>query len=212
MLFRSPQGEDILCAAVTSAVRLTECAVNDVLGLEAAVKVREKDASISLKLPGGLGQTSESTCQTLLTAMMVYFTAVSYTHLDVYKRQVMGLGSRSYKKCRPAPATVVMAKASSRRLDSFGMGFPLLSSLPVLWYAPVPPKYVLLFSGSPGEKPRTVLGGTAPPPAFPFFPFPKVCFIASPRSACFSRKAVILHIGGRFRTSASSILDKGVVL
>ncbi len=65
-------GEDVLCAAVTSAVRLTECAVNDVLGLEAAVKVKEKDASISLKLPGGLGQTNESTCQTLLTALMVY--------------------------------------------------------------------------------------------------------------------------------------------
>ena len=68
----APEGEDILCAAVTSAVRLTECAVNDVLGLEAAVKVKEKDASISLKLPGGLGQTNESTCQTLLTALMVY--------------------------------------------------------------------------------------------------------------------------------------------
>ena len=66
------EGSDIICAAVTSAVRLTECAVNDVLGLEAAVKVREKDASISLKLPGGLGQTNESTCQTLLTALMVY--------------------------------------------------------------------------------------------------------------------------------------------
>ena len=65
-------GEDVLCAAVTSAVRLAECAVNDVLGLEAAVKVKEKDASISLKLPGGLGQTNESTCQTLLTALMVY--------------------------------------------------------------------------------------------------------------------------------------------
>ena len=26
-------GSDIVCAAVTSAVRLTECAVNDVLGL-----------------------------------------------------------------------------------------------------------------------------------------------------------------------------------
>ena len=49
-------GEDLLCAAVTSAVRLTECAVNDVLGLGAAVKVKEKDASISLKLPGALGQ------------------------------------------------------------------------------------------------------------------------------------------------------------
>ena len=65
-------GEDVLCAAVTSAVRLAECAVNDVLGLEAAVKVKEKDASISLKLPGGLVQTNESTCQTLLTALMVY--------------------------------------------------------------------------------------------------------------------------------------------
>ena len=42
------------------------------LGLEAAVKVKEKDASISLKLPGGLGHTNESTCQTLLTALMVY--------------------------------------------------------------------------------------------------------------------------------------------
>ena len=47
-------GEDVLCAAVTSAVRLAECAVNDVLGLEAAVKVKEKDAAISLKLSGGL--------------------------------------------------------------------------------------------------------------------------------------------------------------
>ena len=67
-------GEDILCAAVTSAVRLTECAVNDVLGLEASVKVRERDAAITLRLPGGLGEENESTCQTLLTALMVYLT------------------------------------------------------------------------------------------------------------------------------------------
>ena len=71
------EGEDIVCAAITSAVRLTECAVNDVLGLEAAVKVREKDASISLKLPTKLGQTHESTCQTLLTALMVHFVQLS---------------------------------------------------------------------------------------------------------------------------------------
>ena len=68
------EGSDIVCAAVTSAVRLCECAINDVLGLEASVKVRQKDASISLKLPGSLGQTNESTCQALLTALMVYFT------------------------------------------------------------------------------------------------------------------------------------------
>ena len=66
------EGCDIVCAAVTSAVRLCECAINDVLGLEASVKVRQKDASISLKLPGSLGQTNESTCQALLTALMVY--------------------------------------------------------------------------------------------------------------------------------------------
>ena len=67
-----PEGADIICAAVTSTVRLVECAVNDVLGLGAAVRVDEASARISLKLPGGLSQTAESTCQTLLTAMMVY--------------------------------------------------------------------------------------------------------------------------------------------
>ena len=67
-------GADIVCAAITSAVRLAEATVNDVLGLAATVKVRESDASISLYLPGSLGQTAESTCQALLTGMMVYFT------------------------------------------------------------------------------------------------------------------------------------------
>ena len=68
----APQGEDIVCAALTSAVRLTECAVNDVLGLEAAVKVRDRDASISLKLPKALDSDSESVCQTLLAALLVH--------------------------------------------------------------------------------------------------------------------------------------------
>ena len=71
------EGEDIVCAAVTSAVRLVECTINDVMGLEAAVKVREKDAAISLKLPGKLGQTAESSCQTLLAALMVHFVQLN---------------------------------------------------------------------------------------------------------------------------------------
>ena len=66
------QGEDIVCAALTSAIRLTECAVNDVLGLEAAVKVRDRDTSISLKLPKALDSDSESVCQTLLAALLVH--------------------------------------------------------------------------------------------------------------------------------------------
>ena len=79
----APEGEDIVCAAVTSAVRLVECAVNDVLGLEASVKVREKDASISLRLPNGLGQTNESTCQTLLAALMVHFVQLAEEYPDI---------------------------------------------------------------------------------------------------------------------------------
>ena len=75
-------GEDILCAAVTSAVRLVECAVNDVLGLEAGVKVKADKALISLKLPGGLSQQNESTCQTLLTGLMVYLTQLCEEYPD----------------------------------------------------------------------------------------------------------------------------------
>jgi len=75
-------GNDVLCAAVTSAVRLTECAVNDVLGLEASVKVKPEKALISLKLPGGLGQQNESTCQTLMAGLMVYFTQLQEEYPD----------------------------------------------------------------------------------------------------------------------------------
>ena len=73
----APEGEDIVCSAVTSAVRLVACTVNDVLGLEAAVKVKEQDTSITLKLPAGLGQTNESTCQALLTGLMVHFVQLA---------------------------------------------------------------------------------------------------------------------------------------
>ena len=76
------EGEDIVCAAVTSAVRLVEATVNDVMGLCAAVKVNEKDASISLRLPGGLAQTAESTCQNLLTGLMVYLAELHDEYPD----------------------------------------------------------------------------------------------------------------------------------
>ncbi len=66
-------GEDILCAAITSAVRLVEATVNDVLDLEAAVKVSEKDASITLTLPRNLTGEPDAICQTILTGLMLYF-------------------------------------------------------------------------------------------------------------------------------------------
>ena len=65
-------GEDIVCAAITSAVRLIDATINEVMGLCASVKVDEKSGSIAFRLPGGLSQTAESTCQSLLTGLMVY--------------------------------------------------------------------------------------------------------------------------------------------
>ena len=75
-------GEDILCAAITSAVRLTECAVNDVLGLEAQVKVNEQDASLTLKLPRNLEGEADQVCQTLLAALMVHFVQLAEEYPD----------------------------------------------------------------------------------------------------------------------------------
>ena len=65
-------GEDIVCAAITSAVRLIDATINEVMGLCASVKVDEENGAIAFRLPGGLSQTAESTCQSLLTGLMVY--------------------------------------------------------------------------------------------------------------------------------------------
>ena len=76
------EGSDIVCAAITSAVRLVEATVNDVMGLCAAVKVNEREASIALRLPGGLASDAESTCQNLLTGLMVYLAQLHDEYPD----------------------------------------------------------------------------------------------------------------------------------
>ena len=76
------EGADIVCAAISSTIDLVIATINDVLGLAASVKVREEDTLISLRLPGGLGQTAESTCQALLAGMMLYFTELHDAYPD----------------------------------------------------------------------------------------------------------------------------------
>ena len=44
-------GSDIVCAAVTTAVRFAECTINDVLGNHANTKVDEIEPRITLTLP-----------------------------------------------------------------------------------------------------------------------------------------------------------------
>ena len=75
-------GEDILCASIGAAITLVEATVNDVLGLAAAVRTDERKALISLRLPGGLAPTAESTCQSLLTGLMLYFTMLHDEYPD----------------------------------------------------------------------------------------------------------------------------------
>ena len=76
------EGSDIVCAAISAAVGLTECTVNEVMGLGAAVKAKEKSARISLKLPPALSEDSESLCQTVLTGLMVYLRALGEEYPD----------------------------------------------------------------------------------------------------------------------------------
>ena len=78
----APAGEDIVCSAVTSTIRLTECVLNDVMGLCAAVRIDEPSARISLRIPGSLGPAAEDTCQNLLAGMMLYLSELHNEYPD----------------------------------------------------------------------------------------------------------------------------------
>ncbi|MBQ9492854.1 MAG: ribosomal-processing cysteine protease Prp [Oscillibacter sp.] len=76
-------GTDIVCAAVTSAIRYVETVVNDVFGLAASVRVREEESpSIAFRLPGGLSPELEETTQALMAGLMVYFSQLHSEYPD----------------------------------------------------------------------------------------------------------------------------------
>ena len=64
-------GSDIVCAAISAAVSLAECTINDVCGGKAKVRVKEADARVTLTLPTSCDE--EDTIQAVLAGMMVYF-------------------------------------------------------------------------------------------------------------------------------------------
>lgn len=63
------KGTDIVCAAVTSAVRMAETIINDVCGARAKTRVHEQDARITLTLPASCEE--EETVQATLTGLML---------------------------------------------------------------------------------------------------------------------------------------------
>lgn len=69
-------GEDIVCAAITSAVTLCECAITDVIGAKAKVSVNEKLAEIKIDLPKGLGDEKLRMCQVIFNALELHLRAL----------------------------------------------------------------------------------------------------------------------------------------
>ncbi len=63
-------GADIVCAAISAVVGMTEATVNDVCGGKAKVRVKQEDARITLTLPASCDE--EDTIQAVLAGMMVY--------------------------------------------------------------------------------------------------------------------------------------------
>lgn len=73
------EGRDIVCAAVSSAVGLAECAVSDVLKIDAELRMEEKDAFFSLKIPAS--ETSRD-CRVIFEAFAIHVAAIrqEYPH------------------------------------------------------------------------------------------------------------------------------------
>ena len=63
-------GKDIVCAAISAAVSLAECTINDVCGGKAKVRVKEEDARITLTLPASCEE--EDVIQAVLASLMLY--------------------------------------------------------------------------------------------------------------------------------------------
>jgi len=62
-------GADIVCAAVSSAVKMAEHIINDVLGSRAKTRVDEDKASVTLTLPAKCDE--EETVQAVLAGLML---------------------------------------------------------------------------------------------------------------------------------------------
>ena len=73
-------GSDIVCAAVSTAVRFAEATINDVLGEHAKSKVNEDEARITLTLPATC--EDEEAVQAVLTGMMLTLCALRDDYPD----------------------------------------------------------------------------------------------------------------------------------
>jgi uncharacterized protein YsxB (DUF464 family) len=66
------EGEDVVCAAISSALRLAECELTDVLKLDTNVSVKKNGADITVKVRGDLIKAQSS-----LTALRMHYTELA---------------------------------------------------------------------------------------------------------------------------------------
>lgn len=74
------EGTDIVCAAVSTAVKLADAAITDVLGINAKTKVNEDQTRITLKLPATY--ENEDAVQAILVAMMLTLVSLRDDYPD----------------------------------------------------------------------------------------------------------------------------------
>ena len=63
-------GSDIVCAAISAVVSMTEVVINDICGAKAKVRVKDEQARITLTLPVSCDE--EDSVQAVLAGMMLY--------------------------------------------------------------------------------------------------------------------------------------------
>ena len=76
----SEAGTDIVCAAISAVVGMTEATINDVCGGKAKVRVKEEDARITLTLPATCEE--EESIQAVLAGLMVYLCTLRDEYPD----------------------------------------------------------------------------------------------------------------------------------
>ncbi len=75
-------GSDIVCAAVTSAVRYAECTMNDILRCGVPFGVNEEEAEISMLLDRDMPEGKRSSCRALLEGLRAYIKQLADEYPD----------------------------------------------------------------------------------------------------------------------------------
>ena len=81
-------GEDIVCAAVTSAVRLLETTLNDVLQLSIPVEFDEDRAYLTISISQKLSGNSEAICEALFLLFASLITQYEEEYPGYIKMEV----------------------------------------------------------------------------------------------------------------------------